>query len=194
MVITFYRVSSYRYTCRYTRRYTPCTPHPCAPSPLYPRTPVPHPLRYPSIPRDSRRSSRVYLTRKFVDGDQLTTTEHRNSFPASNNSLEIMDSVKTEVDKPTRALPVQRKPKFDQLRADHEMFLKAFESESHSSQHQILSQNQRVSRLLDVVFIFFIHLPFLVIEPTQIYRFLRTRNAIQVSFLKDKHLHRQSSV
>ncbi|XP_031571948.1 polycomb protein SUZ12-like [Actinia tenebrosa] len=58
-----------------------------------------------------------------------------------------MDSVKTEAEKPSVTLPAQKKPKFDQLRADHEMFLKAFE------------------------------------KPTQIYRFLRTRNAVQPVYL-----------
>jgi hypothetical protein len=40
-----------------------------------------------------------------------------------------MDPLKTDNDKPDVVVPVQKKPKFDQLRADHEMFLKAFESE-----------------------------------------------------------------
>lgn len=56
-----------------------------------------------------------------------------------------MDSVKTEADKPSTALPVQKKPKFDQLRADHEMFLKAFESESQVTTSNLLSKPENFS-------------------------------------------------
>ncbi|KAK3740659.1 hypothetical protein QZH41_006822 [Actinostola sp. cb2023] len=58
-----------------------------------------------------------------------------------------MSLTNTDAEKANEVIPVQKKPKFVQLRADHELFLKAFE------------------------------------KPTQIYRFLRTRNAVQPIFL-----------
>lgn len=39
----------------------------------------------------------------------------------------------TDTEKSKDSIPVQKKPKFDQLRADHELFLKAFESEFKSN-------------------------------------------------------------
>lgn len=35
----------------------------------------------------------------------------------------------TDPEKPDEVAPVVKKPRFDQLRADHELFLRAFESE-----------------------------------------------------------------
>lgn len=35
----------------------------------------------------------------------------------------------TDTEKSKETITIQKKPKFDQLRADHELFLKAFESE-----------------------------------------------------------------
>ena len=71
-----------------------------------------------------------------------------------------------------------RNPKFEQLRSDHETFLRTFESEQNVFVVFVLryyyKRLQCVGFILNVVYVYFA-------EPTQIYRFLRTRNIITVS-------------
>ena len=83
-----------------------------------------------------------------------------------------MTSEKTDV-----IYPTSKKTKFEQLRADHELFLQAFESKfclrCHVFRADSLKCTFSVRRFKPTIF------PFS--EPTQIYRFLRTRNAVAVS-------------
>lgn len=74
--------------------------------------------------------------------------------------------------------PSPKKTKFEQLRADHELFLQAFESKFvvfRGSEVQPFASFSSIKALLTCNFSIF---PLL--EPTQIYRFLRTRNAVAV--------------
>ena len=75
-------------------------------------------------------------------------------------------------DKSDVAYPSPKKAKFEQLRADHELFLRTFESKTLPV---LLVKCTPLLVLMN--FLGF----FLFKEPTQIYRFLRTRNAVAVS-------------
>lgn len=83
-----------------------------------------------------------------------------------------MTSEKTDV-----IYPTSKKTKFEQLRADHELFLQAFESKFCLRCH--------VFRLAEMYILSPAFKPtiFPFSEPTQIYRFLRTRNAVAVSWI-----------
>lgn len=90
-------------------------------------------------------------------------------------------------DKGEATYTAARNPKFEQLRSDHETFLRTFESELgimwtflvmfgvwSGPERQLFVRNSlllavKLSRVL-----------YLYTEPTQIYRFLRTRNIITV--------------
>lgn len=93
-----------------------------------------------------------------------------------------MTSEKTEV-----TYPSPKKTKFEQLRADHELFLQAFESKSGAFRepteiytHCPSFDSVEWKRSLTCYF------PIIPLsEPTQIYRFLRTRNAVAVSRFLD---------
>jgi len=116
------------------------------------------------------RAFRAVLKRQEVKG----RTEFAVCSPCTLEDPAKMTSEKADV-----IYPSPKKTKFEQLRADHELFLQAFESrllfsEGRSTQSSFAPFSSMKALLTCNFSIFSLS------EPTQIYRFLRTRNAVAV--------------
>ena len=73
--------------------------------------------------------------------------------------------------------------RLEQLQADHELFLQAFESMKNNFHFSLISLKRCFSP--DIIVHNLIMVKIYILEPTQIYRFLRTRNMVSVSISND---------